>query len=134
MSRSPGFTMLELLVVMAILAILVGAGAKGYSLARRQAKEGRALAMLEKLRVALDEFRVEFDAYPGTGHDGPVGELPEIGTLTNGVDGLELTDPWGRPYLYRHEAGNRNRYLYQLWSEGQDPESDQDNVSPFHQE
>jgi general secretion pathway protein G len=131
-SSRRGFTVLELLVVMAIIAILAGLGATGYGLARRQAKESRAKAQLETLRTALDEYRVEFGSYPGTGHDGPIGELAaaELDFLTNAVDGVELIDPWGRAYQYRHAGGLQNRFLYKVWSEGQDSESNEDDIDP----
>ena len=118
-----GFTILELLVVMLIIAILAGLGVKGYSLARRQAKESRAMAEIEKLRSALEEFRVEFGRYPS---QSLAGEIPELDFITNAVEGIELLDPWGNPYQYVCT----NRFLYSIWSEGQDATDDNDNINP----
>ncbi len=121
--RKNGFTILELLGVMAIIAILTGLGVKGYSLARRQAKESRAKADIEKIRLALDEFRVEFGRYPEQSEAAPP---PRLDFLTNAVEGLELIDPWGESYRYVCT----NRFLYRIWSEGQDADSDADNIEP----
>lgn len=121
-----GFTMLELLAVMVIITILVGLGAKGYSLARRQAKESRAKAELETLRTALNEYRVEYGRYPAQASPMGFKDLAEIAELTNAVEGASLLDPWGNAYQYQ----STNRFLYRIWSEGQDAELDSDNIDP----
>jgi general secretion pathway protein G len=118
-----GFTLLELLGVIAIIAILIGLGAKGYNLASRQSKESRARAELETWRLALDEYRVEYGAYPAP-------EPPETvrvaDVLPEGlVEGTRVTDPWGRDYLYF----STNRFRYTLWSVGHDPEFDGDDIT-----
>lgn len=125
-----GFTLLELLVVMAIIAILAGLGAKGYNLAKRQAKESRAKADIEKLRTALGEFRVEHGAYPKQDPAGRFRTLPDIDFLTNAVEGVSLVDPWGNDYQYYRASGSQNRFLYRIWSEGQDTGTDTDNIDP----
>lgn len=122
-----GFTLLELLAVMAIIVLLAGLGAKGYRLARRQAKEGRAMAELETLRNALNEYRVEFGRYPRQDPADGFRALPEIGFLTNAVEGAVLEDPWGEPYRYVCT----NRFLYTLWSVGQDgSDGTEDDIGP----
>lgn len=50
--------------------------------------------------------------------------------LSNTVEGVEFVDPWGRPYQYRHAEGSQNRFLYSVWSQGQDPEKDSDDIAP----
>lgn len=119
--RSSGFTLIELLAVMAIIGILVGIGFKGYRLAQRQAKEAQAMADLEKLRLALDEYRVEFGTYPG---QVAVAAVPRQDFLSECVEGLQWADPWGNAYLYVCT----NRFRYRLWSTGQNPELDGDNI------
>ncbi|MDH3982272.1 MAG: prepilin-type N-terminal cleavage/methylation domain-containing protein, partial [Kiritimatiellaceae bacterium] len=79
-----GFTILELLAVMAIISVLIGLGFQGYTFSRRQAKESQARADLEKLRTALDEFRVEFGRYPERTQPGLP---PRLDFLTNQVEG-----------------------------------------------
>lgn len=121
-----GFTLLELIVVMAILALLAGLGAGGYRLARRSAKEGQAKAEIEQLRMALDEYRVEFGRYPEQFSDGDFADIAEISTLTDLAGTMVLSDPWGRAYQYQ----STNRFLYNIWSEGEDAEMDDDNIDP----
>lgn len=118
--------MLELLAVLAIIAILAGLGSKGYDYARRQAKESRALAELEKLNLALAEYRAEFGRYPEQQSPAGFREIPDIDFLTNAVEDIQLFDPWGTAYQYLCT----NRYQYRVWSYGQDPETDVDDIDP----
>ena len=128
--KKRGFTILELLVVMAIIAILAGLGARGYNLAKRKAKESRAKADIEKLRTILNEYRVEFGDYPESEAEVSFRDLGEIRFLTNAVEGVALVDPWGSEYQYQRSSGPQNRFLYRIWSEGQDTEIDDDNIDP----
>ncbi len=123
-----GFTLLELLAVMVIIAILAGLGAKGYTLAKRTTKESRAKAEVEKLRAALEEYRVEFGAYPIQDSSALFSDLAQIEFLTNSVEGVQLKDPWGNDYRYQRSAGSENRFLYRVWSLGQDEGSDDDDI------
>jgi general secretion pathway protein G len=116
-AKRRGFTLLELLAVLAIVSILVGVGIKGYRLAGRQTKESRAEADIEKLRTALNEYRVEFGCYPvlegGAFHDL---DSDSFGFLSRAVEDVSLTDPWGNPYWYVCT----NRFLYRIGSNGED--------------
>jgi general secretion pathway protein G len=80
-----GFTLLELCIVVAVLAILAVVGVPQYSAALRTARIGKAKFELRTISTAIDSFRVVN------------GELP----LALGVVGFPgKTDPWGNPYFY----------------------------------
>jgi general secretion pathway protein G len=128
-----GFTLLELLVVMVILGILAGLGVGAYRLARRSAKEAQAKADIELLRNALEEYRVEYGAYPAdsgqTTFEAMLSSLPaDQRSLLESATGrpLELMDPWEHPYHYAFS----NRYHYTIWSEGADETTVTDNIDP----
>lgn len=121
-----GFTLLELIVVMAILAILAGLGASGYRLARHSAKESQAKAEIEQLRSALEEYRVEFGRYPEQVSIADFSSIDQIGALRNLIEIPAVNDPWGRPYQYQ----STHRFLYRIWSEGPDANSEADNIDP----
>ena len=118
--------MLELLVVMLIIAVLIGIGAGGYSLARRSAKEGRARAEIEIIRNALEEYRVEYGTYPQAASESAA--ISNIWTelAPFASDDLQLVDPWGRAYEYAYS----NRFQYSIFSLGQDMDTDADNIDP----
>ncbi len=128
-----GFTILELLAVLAIIAILAGIGFGGYRLASSEAKNGRAAAEIEKLRSALEEFRVEYGRYPVSAGTNSIAKLisalsPEQAMLlTSSVEGLEFLDPWGNAYQYLCN----DRFSYSLWSDGLDLIDTGGNIGSF---
>jgi prepilin-type N-terminal cleavage/methylation domain-containing protein len=59
-----GFTLIEMLAVIAIIAILAGIVFKMMAFANRKASEARTIAILEKVANALTEFKAEYGQYP----------------------------------------------------------------------
>lgn len=127
-----GFTMIELIVTIMIIAILVGItlGIAGY--ANRKAAEGKARADMENIAHALEEYRVENGSYP-TSYEGDLNDgglngpaLRALQTsLTNHVPELNFVDPWGRGYMYE----DATKYAYELYSEGPMTSIEEDNLS-----
>lgn len=61
-----GFTMVELVVVMAIIAVLAGISISFYSKYIDQAKLTLSIGSLNSLRTALDVYAIEHQNYPAT--------------------------------------------------------------------
>ncbi len=105
-SRSRGFTLLELLVVMVIIGLLAGFVAPRYFAQVGKSQVKVAKAQIDALDKALDQFRLDMGRYP-TSEEG-------LNALQTAPGGAETTgtwggpylkkgvpnDPWGRPYLY----------------------------------
>jgi type II secretion system protein G len=129
-----GFTLIELLGVISIIAILLALGVAGQSLARRNAKVARTRAELEMIRVALEEYRVAYGAYPALEPAGTLEELlgsleaEEVQCLTHAVERFPLRDVWGRDYLYFRADDEQESLVYRVWSQGADPEDEQDDI------
>lgn len=85
-SRTAGFTLLELMIVVAILGIIAAMGVPQYASALRTARVGKARHDLVTLSHAIDGF---------TANNG--GELP-LTLHQVGFGGKR--DPWGVPYCY----------------------------------
>ena len=63
-SKRKNFTMVEIMVVLAIIAILVGMGMAGYKIARKRAAETNTKGAMLKLKVALESFKKKHGYYP----------------------------------------------------------------------
>lgn len=101
---SRGFTLLELLVVLLIIAMLAGyVGPKLFG-ELDKAKVKTATGQLKALGDALDRYRLDTGTYPST-EQGLDALLEKPAHDDNRWQGPYLTraipaDPWGRPYQY----------------------------------
>lgn len=64
--RSSGFTLMELLVTMAILSILATVGLAGYRYKTKVAREAVLKENLFQIRHALEQYRVDRNRYPAS--------------------------------------------------------------------
>ncbi len=64
MIKNKGFTLVELLVVMTIVAILAGLALTSYQGARKNARDGKRKADLEQIRSALEMCYADEGSYP----------------------------------------------------------------------
>jgi len=62
--RKAGFTLLELLVVIAVISFLMAALFVGLSKLRSRTQAGQARNLVEKLQSALETYHLKFRAYP----------------------------------------------------------------------
>ena len=62
--RSPGFTLIELIVVMAIVALLVSIAAPRYLQSVERAREATLRTSLAVMRDAIDRFAADRARYP----------------------------------------------------------------------
>ncbi len=62
-----GFTFIELLVVVTIIAVLSAIGMISYRSANLKSRDGKRKADLEQLRAALEIYRADNGVYPATG-------------------------------------------------------------------
>jgi prepilin-type N-terminal cleavage/methylation domain-containing protein len=67
--RRRGFTLIEILVVMAIILTLVGLLATGLGSAREKAKSKSSKALIGRVQTALESYFSEFRDYPPDGYD-----------------------------------------------------------------
>jgi len=115
--RGAAFTLVEMLAVMAIIAILAGIVVAGSSFIQREADRKRARAGLEKIKIALEEYRLARGRYPDQTFNGAMtnANWAVLSTLARDFKHpADAEDPWGRPYYYT----NRSRFSYLILSRG----------------
>jgi general secretion pathway protein G len=116
-----GFTLLEMLVVLAILGLLVGLVAPAALRQLGSAKEKVAQQSIERLGGVLDLYKLDVGSYPTTeqGLQGLIIRPPGVEGWTGPyLKGEKVpNDPWGHPYVYRNPS-ERPAHEYDLYSLG----------------
>ncbi|GLS97327.1 type II secretion system major pseudopilin GspG [Piscinibacter gummiphilus] len=109
--RSPGFTLLELLVVMAIIGLLAAYVGPKYFSQLGQSEHKVARAQVEAFAKALDTYRLDNGHYPSSAQGlAALVSRPAAAPRWNGpyLGKAVPLDPWGRPYHYR-QPGTQGR-------------------------
>lgn len=125
MTRRHGFTLLEIIVVIIVLALLAGLVAPQIFGRVSEARSATARTQIELLGTALDNYRLDNGAYPSTEQGLEALRVkPARAPIPASWRGPYLrkdvpNDPWGRPYIYRF-PGDRNAGSYDLSSLGRD--------------
>ena len=115
-----GFTLLEVLVVIAILGLLIGLVAPAALRQLGGARVSVAKQSIERIGGVLDMYKLDTGTYPTTeqGMRALVEKPMGINTW-NGpyLKGDVPVDPWSHPYSYRFPSSRSNRD-YDLCSAG----------------
>jgi len=116
-----GFTLLELLVVVAIIGLLIGFVAPRYFGQIGKSEVTAARAQIDALEKALDQYRLDTGHYPNTEQGlGALQQRPQNEPKWNGPylrKNVPL-DPWGRPYQYRAPGEKGDFDLLSLGKDG----------------
>ena len=124
MSRRRGFTLLELMVVLLILALLATIAAPRVTKYLTKAKTQSAKIQVDALGAAVEAFHLDVGRFPT--QDEGLRALLEKPTDAPGWDGpylkkrASLTDSWGHPYRYRQPGARSDFDIYSLGSDGKE--------------
>ena len=115
--RLAGFTLIELMMVVAIIGTLAGIAVPMYIRYINNARLAEGISEIRNLELEIEIYRLDNDRLPSS--------LNDIGRQN-------LTDPWGRPYQYANHSlippGKRRKFHgtvplnldYDLFSTGAD--------------
>lgn len=97
LNNEKGFSMIEMMVVLIIIAILMAGGIKFYLGYIENSRVTKAKAQISTMQAALDAYYAEKGQYPAD-DDG----LLNAGITATDTDGItiEAEDPWGNKYKY----------------------------------
>ncbi|MCM8757300.1 MAG: type II secretion system major pseudopilin GspG [Candidatus Omnitrophica bacterium] len=120
--RKAGFTLVELLLVLVILATLAAIVVPKFTRRSEQARITAARTDIANLEVALDTFEIDVGRFPTT--EEGLQALVEAPADTPNWKGPYIKrgvpkDPWGNPYQYKC-PGDHNPNGYDLFSFGPD--------------
>ena len=129
-----GFTLIEILLVILILAMLAGVAIVTFSGTREGAKIDTTKLMLTEIETSLDIFNSHVNRYPTTDEG--------LDVLRKKPSDEEIAEKWRGPYLkkepkdawdksFHYErvesgSGEDLGISYKLWSEGPDKQSETD--------
>ena len=143
MKTKKGFTLLELVIVMAVISILASLIIGAATTARRRGIKAKAEVMIASLETSLSLYETDMGDFPDTSDikqviadlegpvedsdwEGPYMEVKEA-QLVNG----SYVDPWGQPFNYRVYPSWGNSSSYNIWSNGPDGVDNSNDGTPY---
>lgn len=136
--KEEGFTMVEMMVVLIIVAVLIAGGIRFYLGYIENSRVTKAKAQITTMQASLDAYYAENGSYPFgatlailTSEMLNAG-LVVTGTPTGGTAGadatLNMTDPWGTASYYQYHSTDGTEYYIRT---GENSVQDQANNAVF---
>lgn len=123
-----GFSLVELMIVLAILVLLAGLVLPRLLGSQDKADRQATQTQISSFESALDMYKIDNRSFPNT-EDGLAALLkaPEDEGRAKNWDGPYMdelpTDPWGNPYSYEYPPTEGAKDAPHIWSNGPDGES-----------
>lgn len=130
--RQLGFTLIELMIVIAIIGVLTSIGIISFSQARDKANYAKAKADMDTLKKAMLWYKLDIEELPPPGDNCSACSNPPNSSWTWAVDTLIQggylvnridKDPWGNYYGYDDNDCNSNPGESYLFTAGSDKKS-----------
>ena len=126
-SQRSAFTLLEILVVLAIIGLLAGLAISNSDKIFGSSQAAIAKVFVrDSLKTSLVRYRIELGDYPSTAEGmaallaAPANKADRWrGPYIDSPGNKAPLDPWGEPYQYRY-PGAHNKGSYDLYSKGPD--------------
>ena len=119
--RDQGFSLMELLVALVILALIVGLVAPQVLGYLGRAKTDTANVQIKNIDTALSLYRLDMGRFPSNSEGLDALVKAPVGTITwRGpymTDGTLPADPWGHPYRYDLAPDGEKARVFSLGSD-----------------
>lgn len=118
-ARHAGFTLVELLLVLVILALIAGLVLPGIIGKAEGAKVRAASSQISRISMSVETFYLDTGTTPDSLED--LVNEPNDAQGWNGpyVKNSLLKDPWGREYQYRSPGEHGDFDIFSLGADGQ---------------
>lgn len=142
--RGAGFTLIEVMIVIAIILMLTGLVAYNVLGRKDQAKADMARIDMNTVRGAMKQFRLDFDRYPKDEEGVKVLWDKTALVVDNEADEAKWhkyleeplpNDRWGNAWGYKQVSEHGDEDTYDLWSFGPDgQEGNDDDIVSWNKE
>jgi len=134
--KQEGFTLIELMVVLIILALLATIVVPKFLGSEEKAKRQVTITQIRSLEGALDSYRLDNGFYPTTDQGlNALIKKPEVGRIPpKWRDGGYLKparipkDPWGTDYVYISPGSENREYEIVSYAADKEPGGDGNNA------
>jgi len=118
-----GFSLIEILVVMVMMATLIGLVANGLSNNRIKAKIQQAKINIGQLKIKIEEFNLDTGYYPRS-LDALVNDNGDSNWMGKYVKEKGLKDPWGESFQYSNPGQNDEEFSIVSYGNDKSPGGD----------
>lgn len=119
--RDAGFSMIELLIVLAFIGIIAGIASSYCFYAFDQARLGRTVANMRGVADALTKYQTDNSVLPPGGLQ-PMSAI--AASIRQSAGNVAQTDGWNNPIYYEPFTTAQGMATFRLWSYGQDGAAD----------
>jgi len=131
------FTLVEIMVVVAVIGIIAGFVLAAAGGVQKKAARDQAKAEIKTMTIALERYKTDRVTYPGSTNPSRTALFTNLTNYmtfkTSQVTNNQVLDPYGYPYWYRSPAGAANTMLsesFEIWSTGPNGKSGLTNQTP----
>jgi general secretion pathway protein G len=122
---SAAFTLIEIMLVLAIIALLMGVGIYKLSGVTDKGKQTKVKSDINTIMIALRSYEIDAGSFPPT-QPGLSVLVENPGNVKNWTRSLDeaLLDPWKNEYGYRYPAKKNQTGKPDIFSRGPDGQED----------
>lgn len=107
--KQKGFSLIEILVVMVIMASIMGLVANNIQKNKTRAKIKEAEIRIGQLQIAAENYSIDLGYYPND-LDDLVNDPGDSNWLGPYAKEKDLKDPWGEPFQYSNPGQNDEEF------------------------